>query len=173
VRYAEARRHALSLPEATEAPHFDFGSFRVRGKIFATVPPGQTHLHTFVGDEERDYALAFAPEATEKLWWGTKVVGVRVHLATADVAFVKRLLDKAWARSVPGVTASSQARPMAALAAEAMRIPSFACSTSRASVKASCAMKIDMVKPMPPSQAAPMKCGQATPEGRRAIPGPG
>jgi hypothetical protein len=35
---AEARRLALALPEVTEQPHFDMASFRVRGKIFVTVP---------------------------------------------------------------------------------------------------------------------------------------
>lgn len=35
----EVRRLALALPEAVEAPHFDRASFRVRGKIFATLPP--------------------------------------------------------------------------------------------------------------------------------------
>lgn len=34
IRLAEVRRFALALPEATEAPHFDYASFRVRGKIF-------------------------------------------------------------------------------------------------------------------------------------------
>jgi hypothetical protein len=33
------RSLALSLPEATEAPHFEKTSFRVRGKIFATYDP--------------------------------------------------------------------------------------------------------------------------------------
>ncbi|MCF8503532.1 MAG: MmcQ/YjbR family DNA-binding protein [Caulobacter sp.] len=33
------RTLALSLPEALEHPHFDRASFRVRGKIFATLPP--------------------------------------------------------------------------------------------------------------------------------------
>lgn len=35
----EARRLALALPEVQEAPHFDRASFRVRGRIFATLPP--------------------------------------------------------------------------------------------------------------------------------------
>ena len=35
----DIRALALSLPEAVEAPHFDRASFRVRGKIFATLPP--------------------------------------------------------------------------------------------------------------------------------------
>jgi hypothetical protein len=34
---ADVRRIALSLPETAEAPHFESASFRVRGKIFATV----------------------------------------------------------------------------------------------------------------------------------------
>ncbi|MGH3621598.1 MAG: hypothetical protein ACRDQ5_07385 [Sciscionella sp.] len=39
----DARRFALSLPEATEQPHFEMSSFRVRGKIFATVPVDEAH----------------------------------------------------------------------------------------------------------------------------------
>jgi hypothetical protein len=35
----EFRALALSLPEAEERPHFDRVSFRVRGKIFATLHP--------------------------------------------------------------------------------------------------------------------------------------
>ena len=35
----DIRRLALSLPEAHEAPHFDSTSFRVKGKIFATLGP--------------------------------------------------------------------------------------------------------------------------------------
>jgi predicted DNA-binding protein (MmcQ/YjbR family) len=36
----EIRILALSLPLAEEQPHFDRASFRVKGKIFATLPPG-------------------------------------------------------------------------------------------------------------------------------------
>jgi len=36
VKLELARRYALSLPEAVEEPHFEYASFRVRGKIFAT-----------------------------------------------------------------------------------------------------------------------------------------
>ncbi len=36
----DIRALALSLPAAEELPHFDRASFRVRGKIFATLPPG-------------------------------------------------------------------------------------------------------------------------------------
>lgn len=43
----DIRRVALSLPEAVEQPHFDRPSFRIAGKIFATLPPPQ-----FEGDEK-------------------------------------------------------------------------------------------------------------------------
>lgn len=35
----DIRALALSLPQAEEHPHFDRASFRVKGKIFATLPP--------------------------------------------------------------------------------------------------------------------------------------
>lgn len=39
MTHADIRILALSLPEAEEQPHFDRASFRVRGRIFATLPP--------------------------------------------------------------------------------------------------------------------------------------
>jgi len=41
MNQSDIRVVALSLPEAREQPHFDRPSFRVRGKIFATLPPVQ------------------------------------------------------------------------------------------------------------------------------------
>lgn len=101
MKLAEARRHALLLPEATQAPYFHFTSFRVRGKIFATAPPAGEHLHVFVADAERDLALALAPECVAKLYWGEKLVGLRILLAQAKPNLVKRLLAQAWARKAP------------------------------------------------------------------------
>lgn len=95
------RKFALALPEAAEAPHFEYSSFRVRGKIFATVPPDGRHVHIFVGDEDREPALELHPEFLEKLVWGGKVVGVRATLARADAEIVKALLRQAWRRKAP------------------------------------------------------------------------
>jgi len=92
------RRLALSLPEATEQPHFDYTSFRVRGKIFATAPPGGQHLHVFIDEEQREVALAVHAAYVEKLLWGGKVVGLRVDLDKADVKVVDALVRQAWAR---------------------------------------------------------------------------
>lgn len=101
MNYEAARAFALALPDAQEAPHHHMSSFRVRGKIFATVPPEQTHLHVFVAEERREAALAVDPAACEKLKWGKKVVGLRLSLEASDEDFVKDLLESAWANKAP------------------------------------------------------------------------
>lgn len=97
----ELRACALSLPSTSEEPHFSYGSFRVKGKIFVTVPPGGQFAHVFAGAELRDKAVALYPAAMEPLSWGTKVVGVRVLLAKAKVGFVRELVHDAWLRKAP------------------------------------------------------------------------
>ena len=97
----DVRQYALSLPEASEEPHFKYGSFRIHGKIFATFPPEGEHLHVFVDEQRRELALSMYPEAYEKLWWGKKVVGVKVALGDVDSDDVKDLLHSAWKRKAP------------------------------------------------------------------------
>lgn len=97
----QARRLALALPEAEEAPHFNYTSFRIGGRIFATAPPEATHLHVFVAEEDRQGAIALDPHCTEALHWGKQAVGVRVALAGAHAGRVQALLRKAWARKAP------------------------------------------------------------------------
>lgn len=95
------RSLALALPEVTEAPHFNFGSFRVHGKIFITVPPEATHLHVFVSETDREQALALHPDIVEKLLWGGKVVGLRLALAKAPAYVVTELVTQAWRNKAP------------------------------------------------------------------------
>jgi hypothetical protein len=95
------RALALALPEATEAPHFQYASFRVRGKIFATMPPAGDALHLFLAETAREQALALHGAFVDKLSWGGKVVGVRVALAGADAKVVRALLARAWEAKAP------------------------------------------------------------------------
>ena len=97
----ELRRFALSLPETTEAPHHDASSFRVKGKIFATFPPHERHLNVMVDEDEARACAAEGSKAVEELWWGTRLAGVRVHLAEADSGRVRELLVEAWRRKAP------------------------------------------------------------------------
>ena len=101
MKLEQARRIALSLPEVTEEPHHELTSFRIRRKIFATVPPDGKHLHVFVDEHQREAFVAMEPAAFEKLWWGSKVVGVRIVLAKARSADVSALLHSAWYRKAP------------------------------------------------------------------------
>jgi hypothetical protein len=110
VKLSEARRFALSLPEATEEPHFEKSSFRVRGKIFATVPEGGLHLNVFVDEHETRASVAEDPEAFEELWWGKKLSGVRIVLAKAGGPRVRELLEEAWRRRAPKRLAESLER---------------------------------------------------------------
>ena len=101
MKFADARRFALSLPEVTEEPHFDLTSFRVKGKIFTTVPPGETHLHVFVDGDELELLPAAQPKAYEKLFWGKRLAGLRVTLASAKADDVEDLIRSAWRRKAP------------------------------------------------------------------------
>ena len=94
----EARSFALSLPGAVEAPHFDYTSFRVRGKIFATAPPDGGRLHVFVDEHAVGVAVGVDPDAFEELHWGKKLAGVVVQLDRADSEIVRDLLEESWRR---------------------------------------------------------------------------
>jgi hypothetical protein len=101
MKFSTVRNYALSLPEATEAPHFKYQSFRVRDKIFVTVPPGEETIHIFLPEAQREQALALYPHFVEKLVWGSSVTGVRVTLADAEPAVVKALILAAWQHKAP------------------------------------------------------------------------
>jgi hypothetical protein len=98
---ATVRRFALSLPDVTEQPHHAYSSFRVRGKIFVTVPPAEDVIHVFVTEMDRERALAMYPQWTDKLMWGGKVAGLRVMLDAAEAAAVKALVRQAYDARAP------------------------------------------------------------------------
>src|ERR1700679_3729144 len=95
VREARVRELALALPEAVEQDHHGFPSFRVRGKIFATVPDTGT-LNLMIDLDEVAAVVALFPSFCTELRWGKKLSGVQVELAHADAKSVTRLLASAW-----------------------------------------------------------------------------
>jgi len=99
--YQRARAFALSLPGASEEPHFDMSSFRVNGKIFATVPPGEEYLHVFVDETEAEASVAEDPAAFAPLLWGKRPRGLRINLAAADDARLAELIEESWRRKAP------------------------------------------------------------------------
>ena len=99
--YQRARAFALSLPGVSEEPHHDMSSFRVNGKIFATVPPGEAYLHVFVDEAETEASVAEDPTAFEPLMWGQRLRGLRIQLAAADDARLEELIEESWRRRAP------------------------------------------------------------------------
>lgn len=103
MKLADVRRIALALPEVTEEPHFEKSSFRVRGKIFATVPEDRKHVHLHVDTDERVALIEEHPAAFEPIVWGKKIKvdWVRVNLAAADRDQLGELLIEAWRAKAP------------------------------------------------------------------------
>jgi hypothetical protein len=100
VNVAAVRRLALALPEASEEPHFHLTSFRVKGKIFATVAPDGSYMNVFVDDDQREIMVRVDPNAYETLMWG-KSGYLHVHLKKAKAGDVATLLRAAWERKAP------------------------------------------------------------------------
>jgi len=84
----QARKIALALPEATEQDHHGMASFRVRGKIFATVPDNK-HLRVMVDEMEIRAAVAANPDICQELYWGKRLACVVVDLAAAPSSLSK------------------------------------------------------------------------------------
>jgi hypothetical protein len=95
----EARAIALSLDGAVEQDHHGRPSFRVGGKIFATLWTGE-QLNVMLPGERIEQVVADEPERCEAVWWGKRLSAVRVHLPDADAALVEALLAEAWQRRV-------------------------------------------------------------------------
>lgn len=90
------RELATSFPEVTEEPHFHFTSFRIDGRIFATMPPSGVLLHVFVSEEERELAVLTHPDVCEELQWGRRLVGVKIDLKIAGDELVETLIRAAY-----------------------------------------------------------------------------
>jgi hypothetical protein len=100
VAVDEARRLALALPEAVEREHHGRPSFRVAGRIFATLWD-ERHMNVMVDGPGIRTALAAHPGVCSEVWWGRRLAAVRVELAGADSALLKALLADAWEGKAP------------------------------------------------------------------------
>jgi hypothetical protein len=96
----DVRKLALALPDTTEEDHWARPSFRVRGRIFATLPDVE-HLNVMIDPLDVDGAVQEDPAACEPLMWGKQLRGVRVRLRVAEPEMVRVLLTAAWRRKAP------------------------------------------------------------------------
>ena len=100
VSVDEARTLALSLPEAVELDHHGRPSFRVGGKIFATLW-NETRMNVMADHDGILTAVESAPEVCEKVWWGKRLAAVGVTLPNADRDLLSELLADAWESKAP------------------------------------------------------------------------
>ena len=101
VSASEARALALSLPEAVESSHFDTPDFRVRGKIFATLP-GPDRMVVRIDPADQAVLLAAEPATFSPCpgAWGLKGWTI-VQLGAVDPDVLRDLLVDSWRRLVP------------------------------------------------------------------------
>ena len=96
----EARSLALSLPEAVEQDHHGRPSFRVGGKIFATLW-NERRMNVMLDEGGILTAVERAPAVCEEVWWGKRLATVGVTLALVDRELLLDLLTDAWEGKAP------------------------------------------------------------------------
>lgn len=96
----DARRLALALPEAVEQDHHGKPSFRVTGKIFATLWDEQ-HMNVMLDEPGILTAVEANPRICSKVMWGKRLAAVRVDLGATDEPLLADLLADAWERKAP------------------------------------------------------------------------
>ena len=100
VTVAHARQLALALPEAVEQDHHGRPSFRIAGKIFATLWDDR-HMNVMLDEGGILTAIHRDPSTYEEVWWGKKLAAVRVTLPLADKEGLAELLTEAWELRAP------------------------------------------------------------------------
>ena len=100
ISIERTRQLALALPEVVEQDHHGRPSFRVAGRIFATLWD-EHHLNVMLDEPGIHTATQGAPESCREFWWGKRLGAVSVDLAAAGDALVAELLTEAWELRAP------------------------------------------------------------------------
>ncbi len=92
------RKLALALPDTVEAPHFESASFRIRGKIFATLleSPGRATVKLI--PEQQEMLTSAEPKIFQRIpnTWGDKG-WTWIYLKAADQKTAESALKTAHA----------------------------------------------------------------------------
>ncbi|MCO8306380.1 MULTISPECIES: MmcQ/YjbR family DNA-binding protein [Streptomyces] len=98
----DVRSIALSLPQTTEKIAWSMPTFRVAGKMFATLPEDETSMAVRCPKEEREELVLAEPE---KFWVAGHEAGsawVRVRLAALeDLDELRDILLDSWRQAAP------------------------------------------------------------------------
>jgi hypothetical protein len=98
----DLRRIALTLPEAAENAHFGKPDFRVRNRIFASLPASDRAVVKLT-PEQQEVMCAAEPAMFEPIGgaWGRKG-WTSVDLTATDQATLQSALTTAWKNVAPG-----------------------------------------------------------------------
>lgn len=97
----DLRRIALSLPGAEEKSHFDKPDFRVRNRIFATLPPGGKAVVKLT-PEQQEIMCGAEPATFQPVKGGWGHQGwTEVALAVAGEVTLRSALTTAWRNVAP------------------------------------------------------------------------
>lgn len=91
---------ALARPDTVQQDHHGRPSFRVGGKIFATLWDPR-HMNVMLDEPGIHTAVQTRPEACTEVWWGKRLRAVRVRLDRADHDLLCELLADAWEGKAP------------------------------------------------------------------------
>ncbi|MET9381295.1 MmcQ/YjbR family DNA-binding protein [Streptomyces sp. NPDC002928] len=98
----DVRRIALSLPDTMEKIAWNMPTFRVAGKMFATLPEDETSIAVRCPKEERDELVLAEPE---KFWIAdheAQFAWVRTRLAALeDEDELRDILADSWRQAAP------------------------------------------------------------------------
>ena len=100
--HEEVAALALAMPQAVEADHHGFPSFRVAGKIFATLRADPPRLMVKLAPEDQHNLCEAHPGVIAPVpgYWGRKG-STFVNYAAADTALIQMLLRLAWVGAAP------------------------------------------------------------------------
>jgi hypothetical protein len=92
---------ALGLPEAVESAHHGTRDFRVRARIFLTMPD-QDYCVVRLTPEQQHMVLAMSPKETMAVpgGWGQRG-STRLYFGLADDALVQDLVRRSWQNVAP------------------------------------------------------------------------
>jgi SAM-dependent methyltransferase len=96
----QVRQLALALPEVVEQDHHGRPSFRVAGRILATLWD-QEHMNVMLDPDGIRTAVQARPVICAEVWWGKRLRATRVDLGLADDALIRELLADAWEQKAP------------------------------------------------------------------------
>ena len=98
VTESKARKFALSLPDASEAPHFDRAAFRTPRRIFATLAADGTTINLMFNADLQEFWCENEPASFEPVPGGWGRMGATIcKLRVVDEAAFQSALTAAHA----------------------------------------------------------------------------